>query len=62
LQRTLIVPKDNPHAQAQRVGELLSAPQEELARIGIRLQSFATENHSINGLVDKIVKEIVTCI
>lgn len=61
LRETLIVPRDNPEFQAQQLIHLLR-DQKNLYKIGKELRTIVIQNHTIDGLVVKILEEIKKCL
>lgn len=62
LKKILIVPRDNPEVQAQKLIHILLMSQEELYKIGKALRDIVLRHHNIEALVDKILSEIKVCL
>ena len=58
LQRRLMIPHDDAHAQAERIHQLLSLNPEERTSLGETLRDLVLSNHSIESLVDTILGEM----
>ena len=62
LKPLLMVPKDAPEGQSRKLVQLLSVDRKNLDKIGKVLRDNVVQNHSLEGLIDKILSEMEPCI